>query len=90
MRATANITAKVTQVLHVAHREREARRDAEEVERGDADEGGQHRGAAAEAHGDEHHRQQKKHDDIGEVEVGQQRHRHECGGSAGRERPHVA
>ena len=48
--ATASITAKVSRYWKSRHREREARRHEEEVERGHADERGEHGGAASPLH----------------------------------------
>ena len=57
------------QVLDVADGEREPRRHEEEIERRDADERGEHRGAAPESQRHQHDGEQEQHHDVGEVEV---------------------
>ncbi len=78
------------QVLRVAHRERHARRHAEEVERRHADESRQHRRAAPEFERDQHDRQQEQHDDVGELEVRQQRRGDDGGEGARGQSPGVS
>ena len=53
------------QILRIADGEGEARRHEEEVEGGNRHEGCRHRRAAPETHGDDEHRKQEQHGDVG-------------------------
>ena len=78
------------EVLPVVDHEREARRHEEDVERQDVDHRREHRRAAPPPHRHADHRQQKQHDDIGQVEMGQQRGRRQRRAQADQQRRAVA
>ena len=78
--SNAEHDGKGEQVLHVIDRERQTRRDEEQIERDDVRHGGQDRGAESEAGGHHHDRQEEEHDDVGGRKDGVQW----CGGGGGR------
>lgn len=75
--------AKGDHILEIAHGKRETRWHENEIEAGHAHQAGQRRRPAPQAHGHQHHRQQRQHGDIGQVQVGLQGHRGEGRGQAG-------
>ena len=73
-------------ILEIRHRKGEARRYEEEIETGDADAGGGHRGAASEPHRHQQHDQQEQHRDVGQVQVGDGRRGRQCHADTGQRR----
>ena len=65
--ATRNMTTNVTGVPKIRDREREERRDEEEVERCHAQEGGEDRGREPVAARDQHDAEQVGHDHVGQL-----------------------
>ena len=77
------------QVLQIGDGKVEARRDEEKVEARHRKAGAQHRWPASEAHRHQHHHQQEQHDDVGQVDVADQRREQQRGSQAGRARPGI-
>ena len=78
------------QVLHIADRERQARRNEKVVERRDVQERRQHGRPAPEANRHADHREQEHHHDVRQIEDRCERRRDQRGRAAHRSRPKVA